>query len=300
MPREFNAPETSEEVAEERGREYTVAAAETPLFVKEVGLGPTVVVLHGGPGAHHDYLVPDFVRLADEFRLCFYDQRGGGRSRVRRPNVISWRDHVADLEALRRFWGIDRVALVGYSWGGLLALLYAAERAEKVRLMVLVAPAAGWGDYYGRFKERLARRSRADAVKRMREALEASGVAKSDPSAYRQRRFEIAVAGYFRDPSDARGAIPFQVQAQAQHATWASLRGQGKRLRKALRKVSAPTLILHGRHDPIPLEWAEELADVMPGARLVVLAESAHVPHVEEADRTFGEIRRFLKEHIDG
>ncbi|NIR44596.1 MAG: hypothetical protein GWN99_09900, partial [Gemmatimonadetes bacterium] len=63
-------------------RHYLAEGAAGPLFVRELGSGPPVVVLHGGPGAHHDYLLPHFGRLADEFRLYFYDQRGGGRSRV--------------------------------------------------------------------------------------------------------------------------------------------------------------------------------------------------------------------------
>lgn len=278
------------------GRFLSVPGAR--LFVREIGEGPSVVVLHGGPGAGHDYLLPAFARLADEFRLHFYDQRGGGRSRVERPSRVGWRDHVADLEALRRQWGLEQLALIGYSWGGLLALLYAAEHPGHVRVLVLVGPAAGWGEYHRRFEEEIEKRSHSAEVERMREELEASGLRERDPDAYRRRRFGLSVAGYFRDPRDACEAAPFLVQAQAQHATWASLEGYGPELRRRLGAFRAPTLILHGRYDPIPLEWAEELARVLPGARLVALERSGHVPHVEEAERTFTEIRRFLREEI--
>ncbi len=268
------------------------------LVFREIGSGPALVVLHGGPGAHHDYLVPYFRQLADEFHLYFYDQRGGGRSRVERPHAIGWRDHVADLELLRREWGLNRLNLLGYSWGGLLALLYASEHPARAGALALLAPAAGWGDYQRRFKEELARRSGAEPVRRMRAELDASGLKERDPAAYRQRRFDLSVAGYFRDPRDALDSTPFVVQAQAREATWASLRGHGPELRRRLATLTAPTLILHGRHDPIPLAWAEELAELMPASRLVVLEQSAHVPHVEEPERTFAEIRRFLrKEH---
>jgi proline iminopeptidase len=266
--------------------------------VREVGRGAPLVVLHGGPGAHHDYLLPQFDALAEEFHLYYYDQRGGGRSPVTRPAAITWRDHVADLGALSRVWGLGRFALLGYSWGGLLALLYASERPDDVSALVLVAPAPAWGDYQHRFKEEFDRRSALPEVVRMREELEAAGLRERDPAAYRRRRFELSVAGYFRDPSAARGLTPFMVQVQSQQATWASLAGHGPALRRKLAALRVPTLILHGRHDPIPLEWAEELAGLLPDARLAALEESGHVPHVEQPDATFAEIRRFVRKHV--
>jgi proline iminopeptidase len=92
------------------------------VFERRTGEGPPVVVLHGGPGAHHDYLLPGFDALATGRTLLYYDQRGGGRSPVPRTVPVGWREHVADLEALRNTWGFDRLTLLGYSWGGLLAL----------------------------------------------------------------------------------------------------------------------------------------------------------------------------------
>jgi len=252
--------------------------------------------LHGGPGADHDYLLSSFSRLADEFRLLFYDQRGGGRSPVPRPSEIGWRDHADDLEALRRHWLLERMTLVGYSWGGLLALLYATEYPERVEALALIAPAAGWGGYHREFKDEFARRTQSEVVKRMRTELESSGLAQSDPETYRQRRFDLSVAGYYRDPAEARDSPMFTVQLQAQQATWSSLRGHGVELRRKLEALNVPALILHGLYDPIPLRWAEELATVMPKARLIVLEKSGHIPYLEEPDRTLGELRRFLRE----
>src|SRR5690348_18425423 len=90
------------------------------LYTRHVGNGPSVVVLHGGPGAQHDYLLPQYDRLAEGRTLLYYDQRGGGRSPVPRDVAVGWREHVADLEALRDYWQLERLTLLGYSWGGLL------------------------------------------------------------------------------------------------------------------------------------------------------------------------------------
>lgn len=300
MVSEFNEKERKSTASEAVGeRLYTAEGPGVPLLVREVGSGPPLVILHGGPGAHHDYISPYFDQLADRYRLYYYDQRGGGRSRVKRPSQVSWRDHVADLEVLRAEWGMEQLDLIGYSWGGLLALLYSTAHEDHVRLLILVSPAGAWGDYQRRFADELTRRSSSDVIERMREELEASGLADRDRNAYRQRLFELAVAPYFRDPRDADDLAPFRVQTQAQEATWGSLKGIGPQLREWVRELSVPTLILHGRHDPIPLEWAEELAATLPNARLVVLEESGHVPYVEEPERMFTEIRGFLRQHLD-
>lgn len=278
--------------------EYHAQGAGVSLFVREVGTGRPVVVLHGGPGAGHAYLYPAFSSLADEFRLLLYDQRGGGRSLVARPSKIGWRDHVADLEALRRHWKLEQLALIGYSWGGLLALLYASENPGQVEALALVAPAPGWGGYHREFKDEFARRSGSEEVQRLRAELEASGLEERDPQAYQRRRFDLSLAGYYYQPAAARDVPPFTVQLQAQQATWASLRGHGAELRRRLSGLSVPTIVLHGRYDPIPLRWAEELAAVLPRARLVVLEQSGHLPYLEEADRTLGEVRRFLRDAL--
>jgi|SRR5438874_2691301 len=98
--------------------ETTVELNGVRLYTRRVGHGPPVVVLHGGPGAHHDYLLPQYDHLAEGGRaLLYYDQRGGGRSPVPRDIPVGWREHVVDLEALRGHWGLDHLTVIGYSWG---------------------------------------------------------------------------------------------------------------------------------------------------------------------------------------
>ena len=83
------------------------------LFERRVGEGLSVIVLHGGPGADHGYLLPGFDTLARGRELVYYDQRGGGQSPVARDVPVGWREHVADLEALRQLWDLDRLVLLG-------------------------------------------------------------------------------------------------------------------------------------------------------------------------------------------
>src|SRR5256885_11165343 len=170
----------------------TVDLSGVRIYTRRVGDGPPpVVVLHGGPGAHHDYLLPQYDRLAHGRTLLYYDQRGGGRSPVPRDTPVGWREHVADLEALRDRWGQDRVTLLGYSWGGLLAVLYALEhpaRIDRLALGCSPPPTAALPDGVERpFAARMAQPWPA----RARAALTAAGLSRTDPATYRRLAFAL-------------------------------------------------------------------------------------------------------------
>ncbi|HEV8509040.1 MAG TPA: alpha/beta fold hydrolase [Gemmatimonadales bacterium] len=252
------------------------------LFTRRVGAGPLVVVLHGGPGAHHDYLLPQYDLLAQGRSLLYYDQRGGGQSPVPRDTPVGWREHVADLHALRTQPGVERLTLCGYSWGGLLAVLYLLEHPDSVERLALVSPASVTVEYRRQFETEFARRLAAPESQRERDALRASGLRERDPAAYQRRAFELSVAGYFRDFKDAKNLTPFRVTARTQQAVWDSL-GEYD-LRPQLRDLASripppPSRVVHGTFDPIPIAGSRELATLL-GASLVELP-AGHCPHVE-------------------
>jgi proline iminopeptidase len=265
------------------------------LFTRRVGTGPLVVVLHGGPGASHDYLLPQYDLLATGRTLLYYDQRGGGRSPVPRETPLGWRDHVADLEAIRAALGLERLTLCGYSWGGLLALLYAMEHPERVAQLALVSPAAITSEWRAQFETEFARRMASPEVQRERDALRESGLRERDPAAYQRRAFELSVAGYFRDFHDAQRLTPFRVVARTQQAVWESLGDWD--LREPLRELAARipfprSLVVHGLADPIPIASSREIARIT-GATLVELS-CGHCPHVEATDAWAQALDAFL------
>ena len=265
------------------------------LFERRVGTGPLTVVLHAGPGAHHDYLLPQYDRLAGGRELLYYDQRGGGRSPVPRDTPVGWREHVQDLEAIRGELGLDRLTLCGYSWGGLLALLYYLEHPERVARLALVSAASPTASYRRAFEAEFARRMAAPEVQAEREALRASGLRERDAEAYRKRAFELSVAGYFRDYRDAARLTPFRVTARTQDAVWQSLGEYDirPRLRDLSSRISHPaSLVLHGSFDPIPIAGSREVAEML-GADLVELPVG-HCPHVEATEQFVAALDGFL------
>ncbi len=275
---------------------------------------PRLLVLHGGPGADHQYLLPQLLRLADAYDCVFYDQRGGGRSKSAADDVgpVTWRTHVDDLAHVAAELVGDRpLHLVGYSWGGLLALLYALD-AAGVALPTLGAPVGGGGAHARvapasltlidpapatrrlreRFEADFARRAADPRIAAMRAELAASGLRERDPDAHRQRAFELSVAGYFFDPEKARDLTPFRVAGRVQQSVWESLGDFD--LLPHVGRIACPTLVVHGREDPIPLASSEALVAALPDARVTVLDQCGHVPYVEQPEALFAAVLPFL------
>ncbi len=251
-----------------------------------------LVVLHGGPGAQHDYLLPQMLHLAESQDVLFYDQRGGGRSRTDDQEPVTWRTHVDDLAAIVREFALHPLTIVGYSWGGLLAVLYALEVVDsQPDRMVLIDPAPLAKQYRVQFEEEFRRRQQGPAILEMRAELEASGLHETDPEAYRHRLFELSVAGYFAHPENARNLTPFRVIARTQQSVWDSLGDYD--LIPRLGEIHCPTLIVHGRDDPIPVASSVEGAKAMK-ARLVLLDDCGHVPYVEQPSALFSAVDEFL------
>jgi proline iminopeptidase len=290
MPKHIPAPR----------EEGTTARTETPLYWAMYGQvnAPSLLVLHGGPGADHQYLLPQMLHLAEKYELIFYDQRGGGRSKADARIPITWQTHVEDLGAVVDELGLDPLSIVGYSWGAMLALLYAVEQVKNPQLrpiyrLALINPAPLTREYRRQFEAEFNRRQQSAEIQRMRDELAASGLRERDPEAYRQRAFELGVAGYFSDPRKATDLTPFRVVDRVQQSVWESLGDFD--LIAQLKGMKIPSIIIHGRDDPIPLASSREAARAL-GTNLVVLDESGHVPYVEQPNRLFAALDPFLDE----
>ena len=116
-----------------------------------------------------------------------------------------------------------------------------------------------------------------------------------DPEGYKQRAFELSVAGYFADPDKSENLTPFRVVGRVQQSIWESLGDFDLTAPGQLDSVRVPTLVIHGREDPIPLASSEAAAKALR-ARLVILEHSGHVPYVEQPDQLFAAINTFLAE----
>ena len=279
-------------VPQPRARGMTTSTA-VPLYWAAWGPAgaPRLLLLHGGPGAHHDYLLPQMLHLAERYDVLLYDQRGGGRSKTDDPAPVTAQVLVDDLVAVVAEFGLVPLSLVGYSWGAMLAMLAAIDGRVRPARMVLLDPAPLTRQWREQFEAEFSARMRGPAVTRLREELATSGLKERDPAAYRQRAFELSVAGYFAHPERANDLTPFRVMGKVQQSVWASLGDYDLTAQLAL--VQVPALVVHGRQDPIPLASSGAAARAL-GAEFVVLEECGHVPYVEQPAALFAALDRFL------
>jgi proline iminopeptidase len=261
-----------------------------------------LIVLHGGPGLTLEYLADDLSPLARERSVVFYDQRGTGRSTlVADPAALDADRFADDLDAVRQHLGLERVTLVGHSWGAGIAALYAMRHPDRVSRIVLVGPMPLRRSELDRsFAEIRTSRSPEEAER----LLAARDAARADPgNADACRRFyALWFRPFFADPADmtkSRGDFC----AGSPEALRNAALGVGRHTmaslgdfdwRDPLKRVSAPVLVLHGSRDPIPVSAAKEWAAAFPNARLLLLEDVGHFPYVEAPESFFPAVDAFL------
>lgn len=253
------------------------------LATFERGRGASVLMING-LGASADDWGPTGRRLAETRRIVTYDNRGVGRSMA--PDApISLERLADDAVAVLDAYELDSADVVGYSMGGMVAQILAARRAERVERLVLMATHPG---------ARAAVRPTADA----RAAL--GPPEDGTPEEERVRaQFEIFTAPGFarRDPEAFERMLETRLSNLAPAYVWqrqldAILESERVEL---VRRIRAPTLIVHGRDDPlIPFENGEMLRDLIPDARLVPVDGCGHMLNWERPDEVVEAILDFL------
>lgn len=262
----------------------------------------TLVVIHGGPGFTFDYLATDFEPLAARHTLVFYDQRGTGRSTLVADSAALAAELFAeDLEAIRRHLRLERVNLLGHSWGSAIVALYAQKYPERLGRLVIVAGVpltlAGLEKSFGTLRSA---RDTAE-VERMEAAMAARRANPGDAAACRAY-YAIWFRPFFADAGAAqrsRGDIcagsPESLRNKMESVDRHVFPSLGNYdWRPAMRNVGAPTLVIHGTEDPLLIEYAREWAATLPNSRLLILEGIGHFPYVEAPERFFPAVDRFL------
>lgn len=260
---------------------------------------PPLLCINGGLLFDHRLLWPALAPLAATRQLLFYDQRGRGQSQVPPGHTASRIEFDAsDVAALRDALQIEQWALLGHSWGGGIAMLAAALDAPHIERLVLVNAVgttsrwlpplheAGLARLTGPERERLAAcdvRTLADAD------LDAH-------AAYAQAFFPA----WFADQSFARHVTPPVGTSRTGAAVAARLRRDGYDWTDRLRDLRAPTLVVHGAADVLPLSEATHTAASLAAAgcavRVMPIADAGHNPFWETPDAFFAAVQAFLEE----
>ncbi len=274
------------------------------LYYRVAGQPPEkkapVLFLHGGPG-YNSYSFSKLMgaRLERVRRMVYLDQRGCGRSERPWDGRYSLEVLVADLEALRQELGVERWVLLGHSFGGTLALEYAARHPQRVAGLVYVDGFSDARTTFASWKQQL---------ERLHPGRLAATASPEDPHDYARlmRALQDLDTQSFFDGMQFRQAS-YREQQEAVDAE-SGLRNTGE-LSQALfsrelptyrftapERVTPPVLVIGGRYDhAIGLESLKALARALPRATFLEYEESGHFPYLEEADRFERDVSDFLQ-----
>jgi proline iminopeptidase len=281
-----------------------VGSGPTRLFTRALGAGPPVVVLHGGPDFDHQYLLPELDRLAEWCHVVYYDQRGRGRSWSGETPAVTVASEVDDIDRVRAAFGFDTVALIGHSWGGLLAMEYTVRRPANVSRLVLMNTAPASRDDAAVLRTALAGRKTPEQIERMQALAADPAFLAGDPATeaeYYRIHYGLtlrgadhldAVLGRLRTHFTPAGILAARtIEHQLYEQTWSV---DGYDLVPALGRLETPTLVIHGDHDFVPIALVQRIADAMPAATLVVFEECGHFASLEQPERTATTIAAFV------
>jgi proline iminopeptidase len=279
--------------------------------------GVPIVLIAGGPGSPHNGFHITHGRLAALGRLVYLDNRGRGRSHPGRgPRPYALEHDVADVEAVRRALGAERIVVFGRSYGGMVAQAYALAHPEHVRALVLsntLDGATAWREENIASTHGFLARQFPERWERI-EKLHRQGFLSSEDtlsvlfgplnelyhydlandSTFRYRMREVREAEIPGHAPEVYHAMVGRDPEWTVDGTLAAVE-----LLPRISAIDAPTLVLAGRYDRIcPPSVSRRIARAIPGARLVVFERSGHRPELEEAERWFSVMSEFLREAL--
>jgi len=299
---------------------YWTVDKDVRLFHFFEGTGRNALMIHGGPGMPAHSAWPGLKPLTASYRFVYYDQRGCGRST--RPidkftstnfgenmqaltRALGVRAQIADMEKIRQLLGEDKLILIGHSFGGFLASLYASEYPDRVKALILVAPAevlvmpASDGGLYERMKTMLPEAMRPEYGAFLGRYFNYGTIFRRSEDDLKSLNAEFGK--YYRAAAEARGMkMPPEGEIQDQggwmvHALFLSM-GRQHDYRDALKKATAPVLVIHGEKDVQPEAASRLYAETFPNARLVVVKNAGHFSFIDQPEEFAAVTGKFLSE----
>ncbi len=280
--------------------EKWISVENAELFCKTMGSGKPLIVVHGGAGyLTHEYLLPHLTPLSENNLVIFYDQRGLGKSTgelsLQQNNL---KLYVDDIESLRKSLGVDKVSLLGHSWGGLLAMHYALSYPGSVDRIILtnsmVADAQDLGLFFGELTKRVA------PYQAEINELEAGTPFKNGETKPVARVSQLYFQTYMYNPENIKKIKLCKTQDENIRGAkvWEIFKSQifmqPYNILTDIENIKCPTLIIHGNEDVMPLASNEHIHDAITSSELLRIEQCGHFPFVEQPETFFKAVRAFL------
>lgn len=255
---------------------------------------PTLLVLHGGPGADHSYFKPWLDPLTDAAQLIYVDHRGNGRSQRTGPSTYTIGQMADDLEALRQLLGLGRVQVLGHSFGGMVALTYALRHPASLEALVACTTTPSYG-----FRSEAWAIAERTATPEQLSVLPTLFDGKLTTDEEHEEWWRVCLPLYFHRPDDRICAELLGRERPQLEVVNHMMATQIPRFDvvAGLPSIDVPTLVIAGRHDWVtPVSQAEVIASGIPNARLAMFGNSGHFPFIEDHDEFIDVVGGFVAE----
>ena len=261
-----------------------------------------LLCLHGGPGANWLHLKP-YEALAEERRVVFYDQIGSGNSGLEEPHEVSiWQPElfVEEIGVVREALGLERVHVLGHSWGGMLGMQYATEQPEGLASLIVESSPPSVPDWMPEVA-RLRSELPPEVEATLREHEEAGT---TDSPEYEEASMVFYRRHVCRTDPWPDWLVECFEKLEANPEVYHAMNGPSEfhvigtirdwDITPRLGRIQVPTLVFSGRHDEVTPACTEASHRAIPGSEYVVLDESSHMAQAEQPEETLALVRGFL------
>ncbi len=281
-------------------REVFVEVEGANIFCKVIGEGDPIVILHGGPGLAHDYLIPGFLKLAETNLLVFYDQRGTGLSTGEiNKDTMRTDFFVKDLESLRKAFNFNQMILIGHSFGVFLSVNYALNYPERVSKLIAINSAPLSTDGFVEYGWRSMRNQKGEAKELS--AIEMSPEFIAGEAHVLERYMRLAAKGSLYDPKKIE-LINFPTSLKRFYdyqkvlGLFSDIMLRKFDLFDSLRCFQFPVLIMFGVADSMPFTASQKMQENIPNSKLIIFEKSGHYIPMEQPEEMIELIQSFLFE----
>ena len=282
------------------------------IYYKIIGRGTPLVIVHGGPGASHEYFLPYLLPLARQNQLVFIDERGSGRSeKLDNPKGYTVETMVEDVELVRQNLGLGKISLLGHSYGGVLAQAYALKYQQNLTHLILASTFPSTSEMNRVFAGQ--KQKMSPDVRERIDKLEAEGLfGKGKPWERSRYPADYMTAawgdGYFpylygRHPDANYDPIEQgKTSWDLYREMWGSngefvIDGNLKSVEYVdqLPSIKVPTLVIAGDHDECDPSLSKQMHEKIAGSTLVILSDSGHMTFVDQPIQFIQTVERFLQ-----
>lgn len=243
---------------------------------------PACFILHGGPGCDHTYFKPWLTPLSEYMQLIYVDHRGNGLSEKTDPTTYTIEQMADDLEELRNYLGLGKVFVLGNSFGGMLAQVYAVRYPNSIEKLILVTTTPS-SEFWDEAQEMANKMATPDQLAIVNNLFE--GKIKNDEELHDWWGLMLPLYFYNKDQKlfDAMGGRMI-TSLEVANYMFANVIHKYD-VREQLKNVNIPTLVVGARHDWVtPFTQAQLIHQLIPNSELVIFENSGHMPFIEEQE----------------